>query len=253
MTFDGILITKETLDNYITQQHIARYIFTVNYMKDKIVLDTACGSGYGSYYLAEKGAQKVYDVDLDEKPLAIAKEFYNHSKVTFLQGNVLKLPFPDDFFDVVVSFETIEHLYEIEQYIKEIKRMLKKDATFICSTPNIRYTAHPAYHVHEFHPEEFYSLLEDNFEKVEKYSQYITFPQRLNDIFRLKARMFAAGLRILNTIPKGNLLKQKIKQILHRKVSLKKIKDSFVIEKNKVVPLGMNGGLLRIMIGVCKK
>jgi len=216
-------------------------------------LDVACGSGYGSYYLAEKGAQKVYGVDLDEKELVVAKGFYDHPKVTFLQGNVLKLSFPDDFFDAVVSFETIEHLYEIEQYIKEIKRVLKKDATFICSTPNIRYTAHPAYHVHEFHPEEFYSLCEDNFEKVEKYSQYITFSQRVNDIFLLKARMFATGSRILNTVPKGDLLKRKIKQILHLKVSLLKIKDSFVIEKNKVMPLGREGGLLRIMIGVCKK
>ena len=263
MIFDGIVITPGSIKNYITQQHIMRYVFASNYVKGKIVLDVACGSGYGSNYLARKGAKKVFGVDLDNKPLEIAKKFYFLPNVEFLQGNVLELPFPDEFFDVVISFETIEHLYETDKYIAEIKRVLKKDGIFICSTPNIKYTQHPPFHVHEFYPEEFYSLLENNFSKVEKYAQYITYTQRLNDIFRPKARIYKLISNVLNSIPGGKKIKQIIKKSpKHISKESKndiginpiKIEKSLIpmMESNKVVPLNSKKGILRIMVALCK-
>jgi len=46
------------------------------------------------------------------------------------------LPFPDEYFDVVVSLETIEHLKKYKRFLAECRRVLKKDDLFICSTPN---------------------------------------------------------------------------------------------------------------------
>jgi len=263
MIFDGIIITPASIKNYITQQHIMRYVFASRYVKEKVVLDVACGSGYGSNYLARKGAKIVFSVDLDRTPLEIGKKFYSLPNLKFVQGNVLKLPFPDNFFDVVVSFETIEHLYETDKYIVEIKRVLKRGGIFICSTPNIKYTQHPAFHLHEFYPKEFYFLLESNFSKVEKYGQYITYMQRLNDIFRFKIQLFSLCVKILNAMPRGKILKWKIKKFLG-KSSLKKrddvivkpiqIKESLILimDSNKVVPLGSRKSPLRIMVGVCQ-
>jgi len=263
MIFDGIIITPTSIKNYITQQHIMRYVFASNYVKGKIVLDVACGSGYGSNYLARKGAKMVFGVDLDNKPLEIARKFYSLPNVKFIQGNVLELPFPNKFFDVVISFETIEHLYETDEYIAEIKRVLKKGGIFICSTPNIKYTQHPPFHVHEFYPDEFYSLLENNFFKVEKYAQYITYTQRLNDIFRPKARIYRLISKILSLVPEGRKVKQIIKKSLKRSsaktnnnITIKplKIEDSFIpmMNSNKVVLLDSRKGILRIMVAVCK-
>ncbi len=261
MNFDGILITKNRLKDYIAQQHIMRYIFAGQYVKEKVVLDVACGSGYGSNYLARKGAKKVFGTDIDKVPLEIARKNYSTPNLEFVQGSVLELPFPDNFFDVVVSFETIEHLTETKKYIKEIKRVLKKGGTFICSTPNIKYTEHPEYHVREFYPSEFFSLIEKNFGNVKKYAQYITRKQRILDVLKPKQRLFFIGTKVLNNLPKGKDFKMKIKKLLgyNKSSSRTKIKPLIIDERlasfmkdNKVVPLGSRKRLLRIMITVAK-
>lgn len=239
-----------------------RYVFASNYVKGR-VLDVACGSGYGSNYLARKEVKKVFGVDLDGTPLKIARKFYSLPNLELIQASVLELPFPDNFFDVVISFETIEHLYETDRYIFEIKRVLKKGGIFICSTPNIKYTQHPDFHVHEFYHNEFFALLENNFTEIEKYGQYISHMQRLNDILHPMARLFSLGAKTLNFIPNGETLKQKIKKLLGRPSSEKKdngivkpikIEDTiiFMMGSNKIVPIGTKKGLLRMMIGVCK-
>ena len=63
-------------------------------------------------------------------------------------------------FDAAVSFETIEHLKDGRSFLEEIYRVLCKGGTLICSTPNIRYTSHPPFHIKEYLPEEFYGLVE---------------------------------------------------------------------------------------------
>ncbi|MHA1665055.1 MAG: class I SAM-dependent methyltransferase, partial [Candidatus Njordarchaeales archaeon] len=67
----------------------------------------ACGDGYGSHFLAIRGAKIVFGVDISEIAVRVAKRYYAHPNVEYIQGDVLNLPFPDNFFDVV-SFETIE-------------------------------------------------------------------------------------------------------------------------------------------------
>ena len=107
--------------------------------------------------------------------------------------------------------------------------MLKLGGIFICSTPNIRYTRHPKYHVHEFHPKEFWELLEKNFRRVEKYGQYISYFQRLNDIIMLKTRIFNFATKVLSMLPYGGTIKESIRKVLHnyatrQEVSLKPVK-----------------------------
>ena len=50
LKFDGIIPTKLNISNYIIQEHIMRYVFASNYVKDKIVLDVACRAGYRSHF-----------------------------------------------------------------------------------------------------------------------------------------------------------------------------------------------------------
>jgi len=261
-SFDGIVPNRKNLNDYVIQQHIMRYILAGKYVRNKVVLDVACGAGYGTCYLAERGGLKVYAIDINENALSIAKEFYNHPNIVYIRGDALNLPFPNNFFDVVVSFETIEHITQIDKYIRDIKRILKVGGLFICSTPNIKYTRHPHYHIHEFYPDEFFSLLEKNFCECKKYAQYISPFIRLKDAMDLKERLLGIGSKILNKLPQGKLLKTKLKRTLDISVNKQpintraiKIYESFPFlnENNNIVPINSKKGYLRIMIGVCKK
>jgi len=263
ITFDGIVPTKSNIEHYITQQHIMRYVFASSYVKDKIVLDVACGAGYGSHFLAIEGAKKVYGVDIDKNALKIAKTYYSHPNVEYIRGDVLSLPFSDNFFDVIVSFETIEHILDTERYISEIKRVLKPDGIFICSTPNIKYTMHPEYHVHEFYPEEFWELLEKNFRKVEKYGQYISIFQRFKDIVGpkidgIKSKIIGIISKTISLIPCIKIVYKRYYNYKSKNINkhfnplkITELNIEYMV-RNRVVPIDASNGILRIMVAVCK-
>jgi len=118
------------------QQHINRYIFAAGFARDKVVLDVACGAGYGSDYLIKMGAKKVVGGDISEDAIEYARAQYKSNDLQFVRLNAVKLPFSRDCFDAIVSFETIEHLKEYENFLFECKRVLKDKGLFICSTPN---------------------------------------------------------------------------------------------------------------------
>jgi len=163
--------------DYINIEHKQRYHFAMSYVKGKNVLDAACGEGYGSSMMS-KDAANVVGIDISEEAIFNANEKYGSSNLSYKVGDVKKLDFDDNFFDVVVSFETIEHVPEVVQwsFIKEIRRVLKDDGVLIMSTPNKKVTDQRQvineYHVKEFYKYEFVELLEEQFEYIDLYSQY---------------------------------------------------------------------------------
>ena len=93
------------------QEHMGRYIFASRFVKDKIVLDLACGAGYGSSYLYQKGAKIVVGGDYSSLAIEHAKAHYaQQDGLFFIRFDATQLPFKDEVFDVIASFETIEHL-----------------------------------------------------------------------------------------------------------------------------------------------
>jgi predicted SAM-dependent methyltransferase len=116
--------------------HLYRYQFAeANFVKDKNVLDIACGVGYGSRILSTSAAH-VTGVDISDKAIQYAKNFYNAENIQYKVGSVENIPFDNNSIDVVVSFETIEHIVDDLKYIDEIKRVLKDNGLYIVSTPN---------------------------------------------------------------------------------------------------------------------
>ena len=79
--------------------------------KREKVLDAACGEGYGSSLLAEE-AEEVTGLDIDKEAVENANHKYGNKKLSYLKGSIEELPFEDHTLDVVVSFETIEHVGE---------------------------------------------------------------------------------------------------------------------------------------------
>jgi 2-polyprenyl-3-methyl-5-hydroxy-6-metoxy-1,4-benzoquinol methylase len=113
-----------------------RYIEALEYVKGLDVLDIACGVGWGSYLLAKGGANKVTGIDLSEDALLNAKKYYNSSNVNYILGNSSKIPVDSNSFDVIVSFETIEHVENPDTFIEELHRVSKKNTLLVLSTPN---------------------------------------------------------------------------------------------------------------------
>lgn len=116
--------------------HLDRYKFAKKYCHDKRVLDGACGTGYGSAILGET-AQDVVGIDCADDAINYANNTYASEKIHFQKAFVESTPFQSDSFDVVVSFETIEHTLCPKSHMMEIARLLEpQHGLAILSVPN---------------------------------------------------------------------------------------------------------------------
>lgn len=166
--------TGERLTTNATRQveieHIHRYFVARQLCRGLDVLDVAAGEGYGSALLAQT-ARSVVGVELDAATVAHATLAYTAPNLTFLEGDARRIPLPDGAVDAVVSFETIEHFYEHELFLAEVKRVLRPGGRFIVSSPE-RDVYSPAgaapnpYHVRELTRAEFLERLSGSFAHV---------------------------------------------------------------------------------------
>ncbi|CUJ57439.1 class I SAM-dependent methyltransferase [Achromobacter aegrifaciens] len=118
--------------------HIARYSFAKHCCAGKRVLDIACGEGYGSRLLANWGASAVVGVDISEEAIANAQHYFSNDKVSFLKGTAESITeqFESHSFDMIVSFETIEHVQDPVLFLRNMKALLKPAGIIAISCPN---------------------------------------------------------------------------------------------------------------------
>lgn len=142
----------------IAYEHWHRYAFARRFCAGTRVLDAACGEGYGTSLLSEVATSAV-GVDIDAVTIARAIGRYGHlERVRFIEGACTHLPLPDASFDVVVSFETVEHLDASDQpkMLEEFARVLKPDGMLVISSPNKRLYSDERAYVNEFHRHELH-------------------------------------------------------------------------------------------------
>lgn len=158
-------------------EHLHRYALAVDRCAGKTVLDIASGEGYGTNLLAAVAAQAVgVDIDAEAVDLAARKYAAGKKNLRFLQGSAARIPLEDGMFDVVVSFETIEHHDQHEEMMQEIKRVLKPGGLLVISSPDKHFysekpgTTNP-FHVKELYKEEFEALLKRYFSNTSLYRQ----------------------------------------------------------------------------------
>ena len=152
-------------------EHLARYRLAAQLAPGRRVLDAASGEGYGSAILAAAGAVAVVGVDVDPKAVEHARA--SHPGPEFQVADVGALPFEDDAFDLVVSFETIEHVPDPPSALAELARVLRADGTLLISTPNKHeYLVANEFHTVEYTHDEFVALLGTRFERVQVLLQH---------------------------------------------------------------------------------
>ncbi|CAN5582956.1 hypothetical protein BH10ACI2_BH10ACI2_12940 [soil metagenome] len=173
-----------TPDSPMWGEHRSRYHFAAPYAAGKSVLDIACGTGFGEQILVDAGVGRIFAADYSEDALLTTKELRTRN-TDLLRTDGTSLPFEDGTFDVITSFETVEHIPDYVGFVRELRRVLKKDGVMIMSTPNAHYTRpvngvpiNP-FHVYEFTPEEFQDLLTRNFSGIELYGQRVTKNRRI--------------------------------------------------------------------------
>ncbi len=143
--------------------------FAIPYITGKKVLDVGCGHGYGTAEMAKHAADMTgadYSAPTVEANNArYAKAFSN---LRFVQNKVPPLNFPDESFDVVTSFQFIEHLEARTEFIREASRVLKPGGVLLLSTPNVkRSLARNPFHIHEYTFDEMKSEVKSIFNAVE--------------------------------------------------------------------------------------
>jgi SAM-dependent methyltransferase len=176
-----VTAAEERLGNDPTSElwgeHRGRYRFAGQWLRSSSsrprVLDMACGSGFGLQILAEAGAS-VVGADLDALALREAQRVAPHAAL--VRCDAARLPFAADAFDLITSFETLEHVPDPRGLIQELRRVLRPGARLVLSTPNRDFgptwlhTGNP-FHLQEFTAAELRALLGQAFDNVSLYGQ----------------------------------------------------------------------------------
>jgi len=151
-----------------------RYFYALNFISGKEVLDCACGIGWGSCLIANGGAKSVVGVDLSPNAIESAQVFYSGENINYILGTVHDID-SDIKFDLITSFETLEHVDDPIDFLKSLKTSLKPDGLLLLSTPNafcFKYDKdkpYNPYHLHEYTKGELFQLLEQAGWCVDKY------------------------------------------------------------------------------------
>ncbi len=163
-------------------EHRARYEFAAGFASGRRVLDLACGSGYGTPIFRARGAAEVVGVDLDGAAVEYARQRYATNGVSFHQGDAYDPP-PLGPFDLIVSFETIEHLEFPERFLRACGWLLAPAGMMLVSTPyryrmNADGTPLNPFHEREWRTDEFARFLRPFFARVTMYGQGIKLRKR---------------------------------------------------------------------------
>lgn len=117
-------------------EHRSRYELAARYVRGQRVLDLACGTGWGSRIYARNGAALVLAADISLHTLENFEHGENHHNIRRCCMDATRMGLRDQSQDLIISFETLEHLEQMDAFLEEMRRVLKKEGKLIISTPN---------------------------------------------------------------------------------------------------------------------
>ena len=160
--------------------YVGRYHFASRFIGPAArVLDLGCGCGYGSGHLVEAPGRLIVGLDRSREATGYGQGHYASSCLRFVRGDATAIPMRSETVDAVVAMEMIEHIDDAKGVLAESWRVLKPSGLLLVSTPNKLVTGNvdkPSnpFHVREYTPEEFRSLLAGVFREVSLYGQELT-------------------------------------------------------------------------------
>lgn len=95
------------------------------------MLDVGCGDGF-HMFLFKKAGYEVFGIEKNIDACETAKE----CGLNVFCGDIIEAKYPDESFDIVRLIGVLEHIHNPVRYLKEIKRILKKDGEVIINCPD---------------------------------------------------------------------------------------------------------------------
>jgi len=174
-------------ENYWYRRHLAVYEWIAARVAGAVVLDMACGEGYGSDVLA-RDAARVVGVDGNPEAHEHARLRYTSPNLSFQWGAVESYGEPASF-DAVVFLQTIEHVIDPPAVLAHFRSILKPGGAAYVSTPNVLKLA-PAgqtksdnpWHLREYRAGEFTELCRGAFAHVEMLGLFHARKLRLHEL-----------------------------------------------------------------------
>ena len=160
--------------------YVGRYQFASRFIGPGAkVLDLGCGCGYGSAHLAESPDRLIVGLDRSTEGTGYGQAHYASSRLRFVRADAATVPLRSETVDAVVAMEMIEHIEDAKGVLAEAWRVLKRSGLLLVSTPNrlvtgIVDTPSNPFHVREYTPDEFKTLLKGVFREVSLYGQELT-------------------------------------------------------------------------------
>jgi len=137
-------------------QHLRRYEHAARFACGAEVLDVACGTGYGALILAGAGADSVVALDPDEQVIQYARQRYPSDVVDYRAQFVEELSSTG--FDLIASFETIEHTDKPSEFLEALTRHLRPGGRLMVSATTVPTTDLYPFHKHDYDPDGFRAL-----------------------------------------------------------------------------------------------
>lgn len=148
-------------ERYWFERHVVAYLGAAARVRATgagTVLDAGCGEGYGLARLRQAGAERVVGVDLEARVVDHIRATYAAADpaIEAHAAELSTLPLPDDEVDLTVSFQVIEHLYDIPGYLASLRRVTRPGGEIWIATPNrLTFTPGSDVPVNPFHVREF--------------------------------------------------------------------------------------------------
>ena len=174
---NGERVLPDRVESIVEHLSYLRHLFAYEHASQFVntqtrLLDVGCGEGYGVSQLS-KTCNAACGVDVSDHAIMFARSKYQCKNLKFRTYDGITIPYKDNAFNLVVSFQVIEHVKEVNRYLQEIKRVLRSDGMAIITTPCRLYRLKPGqkpwnpYHIIEYDPKGFLQVLESVFADVE--------------------------------------------------------------------------------------
>ncbi len=176
--------------NILDQQ---RYFFVLPYIRQKTILDCACGIGWGSYVMSMSGAGKITAVDVSLNAISAACKYYSRPNIEYICADFLATSFDYEQVDIITSFETLEHIQNPEKYLSKLKEVCHEGTLLFLSSPNalafkagLARAPYNPFHVDEYSKEQVVTMFSKTGWNVVSYLGQHPMPINSDDIAHYK-------------------------------------------------------------------
>ena len=127
--------SRHRIMNWVHAAHINEAVRLANLDGSQRFLDAGCSDGE-LIVRADRNYKTAVGADHNIEALkTLNNRLADDTRLITLQGDVCRMPFPDQSFDTICCLETLEHVYDMPGAIQEFKRILSDDGTLIVSVP----------------------------------------------------------------------------------------------------------------------